>query len=374
MPTAWPLTKPVVTVSRGRMSAAAAAASSCRPVPAMTPARLARPAAPCKTGGTRGPIAWARPGANDAAVPEAIVEVRALAKRYGARQAVDDVSFRVEAGECVGLLGPNGAGKTTTIRMLTGFAVPSGGEVRVLGLPFGPATAAAIKARLGIVSQEDNLDPDLSVEKNLVIYASYFGIPWREATRRAETAVRFAELGDHRHDRIAALSGGMRRRLMLARALLNEPRLLILDEPTTGLDPQARRLVWERIRDLKRAGTTILLTTHYMDEAAQLCDRLIIMDGGRIVAGGRPDELVARYVGSEVVEVHLPEGVDAEAILAGLGPGDWRSEQAGRMLYLLLRDGHADAVLARVGDLDVTRRRATLEDVFLSLTGHQLRE
>jgi lipooligosaccharide transport system ATP-binding protein len=307
-------------------------------------------------------------------VPEAIVEVRALAKRYGARQAVDDVSFRVEAGECVGLLGPNGAGKTTTIRMLTGFAVPSGGEVRVLGLPFGPATAAAIKARLGIVSQEDNLDPDLSVEKNLVIYASYFGIPWREATRRAETAVRFAELGDHRHDRIAALSGGMRRRLMLARALLNEPRLLILDEPTTGLDPQARRLVWERIRDLKRAGTTILLTTHYMDEAAQLCDRLIIMDGGRIVAGGRPDELVARYVGSEVVEVHLPDGLDAEAILAGLGPGDWRSEQAGRMLYLLLRDGHADAVLARLGDLDVTRRRATLEDVFLSLTGHQLRE
>ncbi len=319
-------------------------------------------------------IAWARRATNDTAVSDAIVQVRALSKRYGARHAVDDVSFRVEAGECVGLLGPNGAGKTTTIRMLTGFAVPSGGEVRVLGRPFGPATAAAIKAGLGIVSQEDNLDPDLSVEKNLVIYASYFGIPWREAVRRADVAVRFAELGDHRDERIATLSGGMRRRLMLARALLNEPRLLILDEPTTGLDPQARRLVWERIRDLKRAGTTILLTTHYMDEAAQLCDRLIIMDGGRIVAEGRPAELVARYVGTEVVEVHLPDGAAAEAVLARLGPGDWRSEQAGRMLYLLLRDGHADAVLARLDHLDVTRRRATLEDVFLSLTGHQLRE
>jgi len=161
---------------------------------------------------------------------------------------------------------------------------------------------------------------------------------------------------------------------MLARALLNEPRLLILDEPTTGLDPQARRLVWERIRALKRAGTTILLTTHYMDEAAQLCDRLIIMDGGRIISEGRADELIARHVGSEVVEVHLPDGVDAGAVAARLGTGDWRSERAGQMLYLLPRDGHADELLARLGDLDVARRRATLEDVFLSLTGHQLRE
>jgi lipooligosaccharide transport system ATP-binding protein len=336
----------------------------------MTSPRLTRRAASRKAVG----FASLRGRANDAGVPEPIVETRALAKRYGGRQAVADLSFRVEAGECVGLLGPNGAGKTTTIRMLTGFAVPSAGEVRVLGLPFGPATAGAIKARLGMVSQEDSLDPDLSVEKNLLVYASYFGIPRREAARRTEELIHFAALGDHRAERITALSGGMRRRLMLARALLNEPRLLILDEPTTGLDPQARRLVWERIRSRKRAGTTILLTTHYMEEAAQLCDRLIIMDGGRIVAEGRADELIASRVGTEVVEVHLPDGADADAVMAGLGSGPWRSERAGHMLYLYLSDGHADALLARLDGLDVTRRRATLEDVFLTLTGHHLRD
>ena len=302
------------------------------------------------------------------------VETRALWKRFGTRQAVADLSFRVAAGECVGLLGPNGAGKTTTIRMLTGFAVPSAGEVRVLGLPFGPATARRIKAQVGMVSQEDSLDPDLSVEKNLLVYASYFGIPSRDAARRTEELIRFAELVDHRRDRINTLSGGMRRRLMLARALLNEPRLLILDEPTTGLDPQARRLVWERIRTLKRAGTTILLTTHYMEEAAQLCDRLIIMDAGRIVAEGDAGALIASQVGAEVIEVHLPDDADPGAVLARVGNGPWRSEQAGRMLYFYLRDGHADAVLAQLGGLDVGHRRATLEDVFLTLTGHSLRD
>jgi len=307
-------------------------------------------------------------------VPGPVVETRALAKRFGERQAVVDLSFRVEAGECVGLLGPNGAGKTTTIRMLTGFAVPTAGEVWVLGLPFGPATARRIKAQVGMVSQEDSLDPDLSVEKNLLVYASYFGIPSRVAAQRTEELITFAELGDHRRERIKTLSGGMRRRLMLARALLNEPRLLILDEPTTGLDPQARRLVWERIRTLKRGGTTILLTTHYMEEAATLCDRLIIMDGGRIVAEGDAATLIAGRVGTEVIEVHLPDDADAAAIVARLGNGPWRSEHVGRMLYLYLRDGHADALLDRLGGLDVGRRRATLEDVFLTLTGHTLRD
>jgi len=307
-------------------------------------------------------------------VPGPVVETRALAKRFGERQAVVDLSFRVEAGECVGLLGPNGAGKTTTIRMLTGFAVPTAGEVWVLGLPFGPATARRIKAQVGMVSQEDSLDPDLSVEKNLLVYASYFGIPSRVAAQRSEELITFAELGDHRRERIKTLSGGMRRRLMLARALLNEPRLLILDEPTTGLDPQARRLVWERIRTLKRGGTTILLTTHYMEEAATLCDRLIIMDGGRIVAEGDAATLIAGRVGTEVIEVHLPDDADAAAIVARLGNGPWRSEHVGRMLYLYLRDGHADALLDRLGGLDVGRRRATLEDVFLTLTGHTLRD
>jgi lipooligosaccharide transport system ATP-binding protein len=307
-------------------------------------------------------------------VPGPVVETRALAKRFGERQAVVDLSLRVEAGECVGLLGPNGAGKTTTIRMLTGLAIPTAGEVWVLGLPFGPATARRIKAQVGMVSQEDSLDPDLSVEKNLLVYASYFGIPSRVAAQRTEELITFAELGDHRRERIKTLSGGMRRRLMLARALLNEPRLLILDEPTTGLDPQARRLVWERIRTLKRGGTTILLTTHYMEEAATLCDRLIIMDGGRIVAAGDAAALIAGRVGTEVIEVHLPDDADAAAIVARLGNGPWRSEHVGRMLYLYLRDGHADALLDRLGGLDVGRRRATLEDVFLTLTGHTLRD
>jgi len=307
-------------------------------------------------------------------VPGPVVEMRALAKRFGERQAVVDLSFRVEAGECVGLLGPNGAGKTTTIRMLTGFAVPTAGEVWVLGLPFGPATARRIKAQVGMVSQEDSLDPDLSVEKNLLVYASYFGIPSRVAAQRTEELITFAELGDHRRERIKTLSGGMRRRLMLARALLNEPRLLILDEPTTGLDPQARRLVWERIRTLKRGCTTILLTTHYMEEAATLCERLIIMDGGRIVAEGDAATLIAGRVGTEVIEVHLPDDADAAAIVARLGNGPWRSEHVGRMLYLYLRDGRADALLDRLGGLDVGRRRATLEDVFLTLTGHTLRD
>ena len=303
-----------------------------------------------------------------------MVECRALTKRYGERLAVDGVSFHVDAGECLGLLGPNGAGKTSTIRMLTGFALPSAGNVRVLGLPQVPATASAIKARLGVVSQEDSLDPDLSVDKNLLVYATYFGIPRAEASRRVDELIRFAQLGDHRTDTIKQLSGGMRRRLMLARALLNEPELLVLDEPTTGLDPQARRLVWERIRTLKRGGTTILLTTHYMEEAAQLCDRLIIMDGGRIVSEGSVDELIASHVGSEVVEIHLPDGADADALVARLGHGPWRSERAGQMLYLYLRDGSGDGLLRQLGDLDVARRHATLEDVFLTLTGHTLRD
>jgi lipooligosaccharide transport system ATP-binding protein len=303
-----------------------------------------------------------------------VVECRALTKRYGERLAVDGVSFHVDAGECLGLLGPNGAGKTSTIRMLTGFALPSAGIVRVLGLPQVPATASAIKARLGVVSQEDSLDPDLSVDKNLLVYATYFGIPRAEASRRVDELIRFAELGDHRADTIKQLSGGMRRRLMLARALLNEPELLILDEPTTGLDPQARRLVWERIRTLKRGGTTILLTTHYMEEAAQLCDRLIIMDRGRIVSEGGVDELIASHVGSEVVEIHLTDGADADALVARLGHGPWRSERAGQMLYLYLRDGSTDGLLRQLGDLDVARRHATLEDVFLTLTGHTLRD
>jgi lipooligosaccharide transport system ATP-binding protein len=299
------------------------------------------------------------------------VDARELAKSYGDRRVVDALTFQVTGGECLGLLGPNGAGKTTTIKMVTCFAAPDGGTLEVLGLPVVPANHARIKARLGIMQQDDSLDPDLSVEKNLTIFASYFGIPAREAARRSDELIAFAELGERRAERIRNLSGGMRRRLMLARALLNDPALLVLDEPTTGLDPQARRLVWERIRSLKRRGTTILLTTHYMEEAAQLCDRLIIVDRGRIVAEGTPASLVARHVGSEVMEVYLPE--DEAAPPARLTAGPWRSERVGDVLYLYLNDGQAPPLDALDG-LHFARRRATLEDVFLVLTGHALRD
>jgi len=304
-----------------------------------------------------------------------IVEARALVKRYEARAVVDGVSFAVAPGECLGLLGPNGAGKTTTIRMVTCFSPPSDGTLRVLGLPVDPAHHRAIKARLGIVQQEESLDPDLTVEKNLTVFARYFGLSRAEGARRAEELIRFAALEERRDARIRTLSGGMKRRLMLARALVNDPTLLVLDEPTTGLDPQARRLVWERVRTLKRGGTTILLTTHYMDEAAQLCDRLIIMDAGRIVAEGEPAELIATHVGSEVVEVYLPDDdADAGAVLSRLAGGPWRSERVGHVLYLYLRDGHATDALPALADLDFMRRRASLEDVFLTLTGHGLRD
>jgi lipooligosaccharide transport system ATP-binding protein len=307
---------------------------------------------------------------------ELVVQARGLAKSYGARRVVDDVSFEVAAGECLGLLGPNGAGKTTTIKMVTCFLPPDAGTLRVAGHPMEPRYHRAIKGRLGIVQQEDSLDPDLSVEKNLTIYASYFGMPAAPARWRAGELIAFAALGEHRTARIRTLSGGMKRRLMLARALLNDPALLVLDEPTTGLDPQARRLVWERIRSLKAGGTTILLTTHYMEEAARLCDRLIIMDGGHIVAAGTAPELIERCVGDEVVEVRLAdEEGHADAVVARLTAGPWRTERAERMVYLQLRGEAGAAELARalVG-LEFTRRRATLEDVFLTLTGHSLRD
>ena len=303
-----------------------------------------------------------------------VVDARGLTKVYGSRRVVDDLTFAVASGETLGLLGPNGAGKTTTIKMVTCFAPPTGGALEVLGLPMAPANHPAIKARLGIMQQEESLDPDLSVEKNLTVYASYFGLGHAEAARRAEELMRFTELAERRGEHIRTLSGGMKRRLMLARALLNDPVLLVLDEPTTGLDPQARRLVWERVRALKRGGTTILLTTHYMEEAAQLCDRLIIMDEGRIIAEGRPADLVAAHVGSEVVEVYVSGDAEERAV-ARLADGPWRSERVGDVLYLYLRDGQATpAMFSALEALDFARRRATLEDVFLTLTGHALRD
>ena len=304
------------------------------------------------------------------------IEAVGLWKYFGTRAAVVDVTLAVQPGECFGLLGPNGAGKTTTIKMITCTATPSSGTLRVFGLPVVASNHRVLKARLGIVQQEESLDPDLSVEQNLTVYASYFGISHREAARAAERLMAFAEVSERRRDRIRTLSGGMKRRLMLARALINEPALLVLDEPTIGLDPQARRLVWERIRSLRRQGITIVLTTHYMEEAAQLCDRLVIMDEGRIIAEGRPSDLIATHVGAEVIEVYLSDAQGTDVALEGrLRSGPWQAERVGQVLYLYVKHGHVEpAALARLAGLEFAQRRATLEDVFLRLTGHALRE
>src|SRR5438309_956884 len=241
--------------------------------------------------------------------PDALIHARGLTKRFASLTAVDAIDFDVERGEAFGFLGPNGAGKTSTMRMIGCVSRASGGSLRVLGMDpveDGPQ----IRARLGVVPQSDTLDTELLVDENLFTYARYFGIARNEARRRAAQLLDFVQLKDRAHDRVEFLSGGMKRRLTIARALVNEPELLLLDEPTTGLDPQARHLVWDRLYRLKRSGVTLVLTTHYMDEAEQLCDRLIIMDNARIVAEGSPRQLIVDNVTREVVEVRL--GIDAD--------------------------------------------------------------
>ncbi len=306
----------------------------------------------------------------------AIISASGLRKRYGEQEVVRGVDFRVEPRECFGVLGPNGAGKTTVIRMITCFSPITAGRLEVLGLPVEPANHRAIKARLGLAPQEENLDPDVTVEMNLLLYASYFGIGGAAARARVAALLEFAALTEKAGARIHTLSGGMKRRLVLARALINDPDLLVLDEPTTGLDPQARHLVWERLRELKRNGVAMLLTTHYMDEAAQLCDRLVVMDRGRIIAAGTPNELIERHVGREVVEVFTAGDRSRRArILALVGPHGGHVEEVGDAVVVHL-DGRADAraMLAALADEELVHRRATLEDVFLRLTGRELRE
>ena len=308
--------------------------------------------------------------------PIPIIEVAGLRKRFGTTDVVCGIDFTVGASECFGLLGPTGAGKTTTIRMITCFSPMTAGSLRVFGLPVAPANHRAIKARLGIAPQEENLDPDLSVEMNLLIYASYFGIPRAEARARVAELLAFAALGEKAKARIDTLSGGMKRRLVLARALVNRPELLVLDEPTTGLDPQARHLVWERLRELKRGGVAMLLTTHYMEEAAQLCDRLVVMDHGRIVTEGTPAALVERHVGHDVVEVATGDDPARRArVLELLRPFGGRVETLGDAI-VVYANGKVDlrGMLAALAGEELVHRRATLEDVFLTLTGRELRE
>ncbi len=299
---------------------------------------------------------------------------RGLVKRYGDRVAVDGVSFDIHPAECLGLLGPNGAGKTTTMRMLCCLTPRDAGDLRVLGMDPG-RSPRELKRRIGVVGQETSLDLELSVRENLLVYARYFAIPRAEAEARADELLRLVSLSDRASDAVERLSGGMKRRLQIARALVNRPELVLLDEPTTGLDPQARHVVWERLRALRAAGVTLVLTTHYMDEAEQLCDRLVVMDHGRVVREGRPAELIDREVGREVLELRV-----GAADLALLGPrleggGGVRAERD--LVHLYTDD--AEALHARlraegVGGSLQAARRATLEDVFLRVTGHTLRE
>jgi lipooligosaccharide transport system ATP-binding protein len=307
---------------------------------------------------------------------EPAVVARGLQKSYGDRVAVDRVDFEVGPGVCFGFLGPNGAGKTTTMKMIYGLATVGGGELRVLGMD-ATRERRRIKARLGVVPQETNLDGDLTVRENLVMQANYFGIGSEEARRHADELLEFALIGDRADDRIQALSGGMKRRLLIARSLVNDPEMIVLDEPTTGLDPQARLAVWRALERLRRRGVTLLLTTHYMEEAARLCDSLLIMDEGRIVAEGTPAELVSEHAGREALELELAETCDAEALLASLGQRADGHELHDGALTLFADD--AEELLR---SLDHERfptdsamvRRATLEDVFLRLTGRSLRE
>jgi len=301
----------------------------------------------------------------------AAIVARDLAKTYGSLEAVRGVSFEVRAGEVVGFLGPNGAGKTSTVRMISCFLPPTSGSAMVHGVDVRERPRE-VKAMLGVCPQEDNLDPDFDVLKNLLVYGRYFGITGREIRERAESLLDLVSLSDRKHAAIAELSGGMKRRLILARALLNQPRVLILDEPTTGLDPQARHAIWSRIRALRATGVTVLLTTHYMEEAAQLCDRVIVMDGGRILLEGTPRELVDREVGRTVVEA-WNFGEEFAGFLRGL-PG--RLEEVGDRLYFYPLEGdHVERLLEeRFSSQERLIRRGTLEDVFLKLTGRALRD
>lgn len=304
-----------------------------------------------------------------------IIRGRQLVKRFGTLVAVDGIDFGVWEGECLGFLGPNGAGKTSTIRMITCVSPLTAGELTVDGLDVR-RDGRRIKAVLGVVPQDDNLDPDLSVGQNLAVYARYFDIPSREARRRIEEVLDLFQLLERRDAVVQALSSGMRRRLLIARALINEPRILILDEPTTGLDPQARHLVWQKLRQMKGRGVTMLLTTHYMEEAAHLCDRLVIMHEGRILVEGTPAELVARHVGERVVELHLP-AEERRRALQRLSDRDGLSvEDVEDVLYVFGLQEDRERVLAEISPSGegVLVRQATLEDVFLRLTGRGLRE
>ena len=306
-------------------------------------------------------------------VSEAVV-ARALAKRYRELAAVDCIDLAVHAGECFGFLGPNGAGKTSTMRMMQAVLAPSAGELTVLGLDVA-RDGKRVRQRIGVCPQDDNLDVDLRVRENLLVYGGYFGMAKGACERRADELLAFVSLEDRAGARVPELSGGMKRRLTIARALMNEPELLILDEPTTGLDPQARQMLWHKLRELKASGTTMVLSTHYMEEAERLCDRLVIMDPGKILTEGGPRELIDEHVGREVVELHAGEE-DVARVLDGLDLAGVASERTAELTELFFREpGPLVASIAdraRAAGVPCLVRLAGLEDVFLQLTGREL--
>jgi len=304
-----------------------------------------------------------------------LICARNLTKRFGAFTAVDAIDFEVAPGEAFGFLGPNGAGKTSTMRMIGCVSPVTDGELSVLGMD-PAADGPRIRARIGVVPQQDTLDTELTVEDNLVIYGRYFGMKRSEAKRRAAELLDFVQLTDRAGSQVEPLSGGMKRRLSIARSLINRPDLMLLDEPTTGLDPQARHLVWDRLYRLKQRGTTLVLTTHYMDEAEQLCDRLVVMDKARIVAEGSPRQLIERYSTREVTEMRFAPG-EQDRLDHQLDDLAERVERLPDRVLLYADDGEAAVVAARERGLQpetVLVRRSTLEDVFLRLTGRSLIE
>ena len=300
-----------------------------------------------------------------------VVEIEGLIKRYDSREVVRGIDLHVPAGRCFGVLGPNGAGKTTTLRLLLGQSPVNGGEIRVFGLPI-PQAGRTVRARTGVVPQADNLDPDFTVAENLRVYGRYFGIAAATLDARIRELLEFIGLADRANARITTLSGGMKRRLTIARALINDPELVVLDEPTTGLDPQVRHMIWGRLRDLRHAGKTLLLTTHYMEEAERLCDELVIMDQGRILEQGSPAALIKKHAEPEVLEVRGEEQL-ARRALESASTG--RFEAIGDTYYYYTRD--AREVVKRLEGmpgLTFLHRPANLEDVFLKLTGRELRD
>jgi lipooligosaccharide transport system ATP-binding protein len=305
-----------------------------------------------------------------------LIKAHALEKRFEDLVAVDEIDLEVFRGEAFGFLGPNGAGKTSTMRMIGCTSPPTGGSLEVLGMdPL--REPSAIKARIGVVPQIDNLDLELTVRENLEIHARFFDTPRPVARERADRLLNFVQLTEKADSKVEPLSGGMKRRLTIARGLINEPELLLLDEPTTGLDPQARHLVWDRLYRLKQQGTTLVVTTHYMDEAEQLCDRLVVMDKGKIVAEGSPRELIERYATREVVELRLDDEQRKRLSAADLDGSVDRIEELPDRVLLYVE--HGDDALRVVHNLGVTPqsalvRRASLEDVFLTITGRSLVE